>query len=307
MAKPKTSPKPKRKEYNFEEKVLNAGTLNIRNFGAADITIDPELERWLIKRTEEEMADLERSIKEKGIEKPLDVWNKPGSQKPVLVDGYGRLVFAKKYGLLFKVTFHEFRDIEEAKLWMVRNQNQRRNLDDKKKAYYIGYEYSLVLQNKSGLNAYYDLPGGQIVHSEDGQDDLKNSVTKNSQKLGLIYHCNEKTIRRAYAYYQGITRLQESHPELAYSIRDGRTVFPANLIERVANQKIPKSVKDPVSLRKWIEDLDRGEEPKKVSTQQARKQIKSKLTSFLSRPSQQLRDEIMTLMDKLMISGEKEN
>jgi N6-adenosine-specific RNA methylase IME4 len=88
-----------------------------------ELVIDPELRDWIIPLTNEEISNLEKSILEDGCRDPLVVWN------GIVVDGHNRYDICKRHNIPFKTVEKSFSDKDEAKLWMVRNQIARRNLE----------------------------------------------------------------------------------------------------------------------------------------------------------------------------------
>lgn len=88
-----------------------------------NITIDKEFKTLIPPMTEEEFSDLEANCLENGILDSLKVWN------GILVDGHNRYEIAQKHGLEFKTDELEFSGRDDVKLWIIKNQLGRRNLD----------------------------------------------------------------------------------------------------------------------------------------------------------------------------------
>lgn len=87
------------------------------------IEIDKEFESLIPPLTAEEFAQLEENCVKEGIRDALITWN------GVLIDGHNRFKIAAKHGLPWNEKKMEFTDRDEAKLWIIRNQKGRRNLD----------------------------------------------------------------------------------------------------------------------------------------------------------------------------------
>lgn len=85
--------------------------------------IDPEFEALIPPLSEDERAGLEESIKARGCRVPLDVWD------GVLVDGHNRFKICTEHGIPFETKPIEFEDRRAARMWIIRNQFDRRNLD----------------------------------------------------------------------------------------------------------------------------------------------------------------------------------
>ena len=87
------------------------------------ITIDKEFESLIPPLSAEEFQQLEENCVKEGIRDALITWN------GVLIDGHNRFKIAAKHGLQWTEKKMEFADRDEAKLWIIRNQLGRRNLN----------------------------------------------------------------------------------------------------------------------------------------------------------------------------------
>ena len=85
-----------------------------------------------------EYSQLEKNIIADGCREPLVVFNN------TLVDGHNRYEICTKHDLPFSILDKEFADSGAAKLWMIDNQNGRRNLTD-------GWKYQLTQSKKEIL------------------------------------------------------------------------------------------------------------------------------------------------------------
>ena len=87
-----------------------------------NLKIDEEFKNLITPLTDSEFAQLEENILRDGIQDPLKVWN------GILIDGHNRYEIANKHGLSFATTELTFKDREEVKEWIIRNQFGRRNI-----------------------------------------------------------------------------------------------------------------------------------------------------------------------------------
>lgn len=89
-----------------------------------NIKIDNEFRTLIPPMTEEEFSGLEANCLENGILDSLKVWN------GILVDGHNRYEIAQRHGLEFKTEELELElsSREDVKLWIIKNQLDRRNL-----------------------------------------------------------------------------------------------------------------------------------------------------------------------------------
>ncbi len=88
------------------------------------LMIDPEFESLITPLKPDEYAELEKSILEEGCRDPIITW------KGVIVDGHNRYTICRKHNLEFKTVERDFESRDDAKVWMIRNQIGRRNLND---------------------------------------------------------------------------------------------------------------------------------------------------------------------------------
>lgn len=108
------------------------------------ITIDKEFESLIPPLTADEYTQLEENCIAEGIRDALIVWQTPnGSQ--VLVDGHNRYRIAEEHNLPYRTEAKEFKDRNEAKLWIIDNQLGRRNL--------ITYDRVLLVDKKRDVLA----------------------------------------------------------------------------------------------------------------------------------------------------------
>ena len=89
-----------------------------------EIRVNQKFRDLIPPLTADERKQLEENILKDGIRDPLVVW------EGTLVDGHNRYEIARKNGLEYRVVEKEFRDEDEATLWIIDNQFGRRNLPD---------------------------------------------------------------------------------------------------------------------------------------------------------------------------------
>lgn len=87
-----------------------------------ELRVDPELDAFMSPLSDTELAALEENIVANGCRTPIVVWN------DVIVDGHHRYAICRKHGIPFAIEEQEFRDKDEAKLWMFQEQRSHRNL-----------------------------------------------------------------------------------------------------------------------------------------------------------------------------------
>lgn len=88
------------------------------------ITIDPEFKSLIPPLSAEELAGLEQSIRDEGCRVPLDVWHGHN----ILLDGHNRHEICTRLGIAYRTAEIDLPDRDTAKVWIIRNQFNRRNL-----------------------------------------------------------------------------------------------------------------------------------------------------------------------------------
>lgn len=89
-----------------------------------NLTIDPEFKNLIPPLTSEEYAGLEESILAEGCRDSIVAWH------GILIDGHNRYEICEKYGIPYSIMETDFESRDAVKLWMMKNQLARRNLND---------------------------------------------------------------------------------------------------------------------------------------------------------------------------------
>ena len=93
------------------------------------ITIDKEFQSLIPPLTPEEFKQLEENCVKEGIRDALIVWKQPDGND-ILIDGHNRWNISVMHGgIPFQIKRMEFPDRDAVKLWIIRNQLGRRNID----------------------------------------------------------------------------------------------------------------------------------------------------------------------------------
>jgi N6-adenosine-specific RNA methylase IME4 len=106
----------------------------------SNIVIDPEFQALIPALQSEERTQLEANIVADGCRDPLVLWGR------VLVDGHNRHEICTRLGLKFKVEQKDFDSREDVIVWMIDNQDGRRNISDFQKI-------ELQLRKKAAISA----------------------------------------------------------------------------------------------------------------------------------------------------------
>jgi len=88
------------------------------------IQIKDEFKKLIPALTPEEFKQLEANCLDEGIREKIITWN------GFIIDGHNRFEIATRWNLEYETESKRFKDENEVKLWMIDNQNGRRNLTD---------------------------------------------------------------------------------------------------------------------------------------------------------------------------------
>ena len=102
------------------------------------LTINPKLSKCIPPLSEDEFKTLEKSILKEGCRDAIIVWDK------TIVDGHNRYKICQEHGIDFETVEHPFASMDTAKIWIIDNQNGRRNLTD-------GWKWELAQEKRKLL------------------------------------------------------------------------------------------------------------------------------------------------------------
>ncbi len=91
------------------------------------ILVDEELQNLIPALTQEEFAQLKENILSEGVRDPLVCWR---NDALILLDGHNRYRICKENDIHYNIIEREFKNREEAKVWIIQNQFGRRNLNN---------------------------------------------------------------------------------------------------------------------------------------------------------------------------------
>ncbi len=126
------------------------------------LAIDEEFQNLLPPLPKDTREELEYSILAEGCRDAIVLWN------GVIVDGHNRYAICGTHGLPFQTVEKSFGSRDEAKMWIISTQLNRRQLSRKEISYYRGVQYNLakLAQGGTGANQHMEQTG-QNVQSGD--------------------------------------------------------------------------------------------------------------------------------------------
>ncbi|WP_157493939.1 hypothetical protein [Fulvivirga imtechensis] len=217
-----------------------------------NIHINKSLETLLVPLSDEENKLLEASLLEHGCIDPLLLWRRDG--KDILIDGHNRFRICSKHGIDFKEEYIDFKNIEEAKFWIINNQLGRRNLTPDQLSYYRGLKYLQLKKSKGGY---------QNVLSK-GQNERTTS-----EKIADQFSVSASTIKRDANYAKGIDVIGKSNATLKLKLLQGVVTFSKKDIQLLGESGVEIKVKNEADLYNKINLL------KKESLSQVERELNS--------------------------------
>ena len=182
----------------------------------SDLIIDEEFESVIPPLTDEEFELLKESVLNDGeVYHPLVVWNN------IIVDGHHRYKILKEHPeVKYRIKERAFENRYEAISWICLNQLGRRNLNDAQKKMLIGRRYKT---EKMARGASDGFRGNQHKKSVKGQNvPLPDDVHITSSRIATEMGTNEKTVRRAEKFVDGVDAAEEVLPGFAKDITSGK-------------------------------------------------------------------------------------
>lgn len=177
------------------------------------IIIDPEFQSLIPPLSKDEYTQLEKNIVKDGIRDALIVWPQENGNS-ILIDGHNRFqISAAHAGIRFEVREKNFKDRDEAKLWIIRNQKGRRNLKQLDAIALSQEEEKIVskLAEQKMLSGTAD----PTKKSWEGTDRQRKRENETAYKMAKEISMSEDTYRKGKAI------LASDNEELIKQVRSG--------------------------------------------------------------------------------------
>ena len=218
------------------------------------LTIDPEFASKIPPLREEELKQLEENILADGVViNPLIVWN------GVIVDGHNRYCILQQHPEIQFTTYNkEFPDRYAAISWICKNQLGRRNLTPQQFKYLIGQRYDAEkLAERFRGNQYTSVERsgcGQNVHNQNPE--------RTAEKIARENNLNEKYVRRAGHFAQGVDAAEEAVPGIKQEILTG-SIKPTEKAVAAIAKAPPEERPAPVQQLRQAKEPEKPEEKPK--------------------------------------------
>jgi N6-adenosine-specific RNA methylase IME4 len=201
------------------------------------VVVDPEFAALIPKSRPDELAGLEESLLAEGCRDALVVWRKNGTS--VLLDGHNRKPICERHGIPFTTTALEFSTRDEARLWILRNQANRRNLADDQRAIVLD---EIIEQQSIVVRARQLAAARSAKAAKNGDASVLNDVLKTTEKvpintraeLSAQHHLSER--KSQYARL-----LRKADPAAAQAVKEGTTLL-ADAVRAVKKRQMVEQI-----------------------------------------------------------------
>ena len=226
-----------------------------------ELTINPKFVEEIPSLSEQEFRQLEENILADGrVITPIIVWKQPESGMNVIVDGHNRYRIIQLHPELpYEIFEKEFPDEYAALAFIYKNQLGRRNLTPQQRKYLIGKQYSAEKASRGGeRGAVHDEKTGKFTSN--GQNVHLRLEESPRERIARENNTNERFVRRAGFYADGVDAAEEAEPGIRQDILSG-VIHPTD-------QAVTAVAKSPPQERAWLVQQLREEPVTKVSQKQ---------------------------------------
>ena len=197
------------------------------------ITIREDFRALIPPLSADEREELEQSILTHGCRDPLLIWN------GYIVDGHNRYEICSGNGIEFKTLDIEFEDDNEAKIWMIRNQFGRRNLDTYARAK-LAIELKSLFAAKAKENQAIQFKGVSL-----SQKSVEVKPVDTQKELARIAGTSHDTIAKVERIERDATpEIKEALRTSAISINGAYKATKDAVIQNNREQKIAETAKE---------------------------------------------------------------
>ena len=225
----------------------------------SEIIIDEQF-RFLLPELElDTYRGLEANILVNGCLFPLVLWN------GILIDGYNRYKICTEHDIPFDTINMEFDTREEAIIWIIRNQIERRNLTPIQLSYFRGLHYT----------ADKELHGGDR-RSEDKFSSVQNAHLKSGSTAGRLagqYNVSRDTIKRDEKLAQALNKMGEKYLEAKRKILSGKISVNKSKLEALASAPDEK-------IEAFVAEIEGGTYNRRAISTAKRDEINNILEEF---------------------------
>jgi hypothetical protein len=219
-------------------KSIETGEQKTENAATPDLTVDPKLKSLIPPLSASEYVALRDSISREGCRDPLTIWK----NHQIILDGHNRYQICQELNASFKVVEIDLPDLTAAKIWMIKNQRGRRNLDESQRAMLaVKLEALYAEQAKERKGTRTDL-GQKLDQSKAGR-----SAEKAAKDMGVSH--------QTVSFAKAVSK--KGIPELAQLAESGKVAVSAAARVTALDPQIQAQIVDRVEIR-----IKEGRHPK---------------------------------------------
>tara|TARA_B110000285_G_scaffold189059_1_gene215545 strand:- start:805 stop:1962 length:1158 start_codon:yes stop_codon:yes gene_type:complete len=211
------------------------------------IEIKEEFKDLIPALTKEEFRQLETNCMAEGIREKILTW------KGFIIDGHNRFEIATKWDLDFETESKHFDNEDGVILWMINNQNGRRNLTD-------GWKYKLQQRKKEILAKKGK---EKSIESKIGNNNASKTKLSTIDNDVLPKHNTQKEIANALNWSTGKVAMadivfKKATPEIEEKVLSNEITINQAYKEIKKEEKKAERID---VIKKQIEDIEQGELP----------------------------------------------
>ena len=224
------------------------------------IFIDQEFKELIPPLSKDEFKQLEENCISEGIRDALIVWKHPDGRN-ILIDGHNRYRIAEENDLEYRTEEKEFEDRTDVKLWILRNQLGRRNLNTYNRSVLALQLEPLMLEKARKNQGTRTDISQKSVKSVDTQKELakianvshdtihrvKTIEAKASPETKQELKTGKTSVNRAYTDLKKVEAIENSDNEfLKQQVRDGKATIDEafRVVTDTANKSPAQSKKE---------------------------------------------------------------
>lgn len=246
------------------------------------IIIDPEFQALIPPLSADEYTQLEKNIVKDGIRDALIVWPQ-GNGNSILIDGHNRFqISAAHAGIRFEVKEKNFKDRDEAILWIIDNQLGKRNLQLFDRGV-LELKKQSVLSKKAREISLSNLKQGV----SDGQkSDARGRV---DEQIGKAIGASRDTVRK-------IETIEKKAPEsVKEQVRSGEKSINQAWLEIKEKERKQEDMSARASLRK-AEERHEDFQSKENASFTDRLQDQEDLSEIAKSKSREIRNTVKKII-----------
>ena len=257
------------------------------------IIIDPEFQALIPPLSADEYTQLEKNVVRDGIRDALIVWPQDDGNS-ILIDGHNRFqISAAHAGIRFEIKPMNFKDRDEAKLWIINNQLGRRNLplidrgtlEDKKKDTLARIAKKNIGGDKRS-EAYKESSARNHANDKKAEDRSGRTDYKIAQSIGT----SEDTVRKIRIINQ-----QPNSEAIKDRIRSGEKSINQAWLEIKEKERKQADLSARASLRK-AEERHEDFQSKENASFTDRLQDQEDLSEIAKSKSREIRNTVKKII-----------